>query len=241
MYPPLPKCNNAQNTRLAIVIVNKAFFKKPLTVCHTFLNIIRKSIPFQLTISTQKNDFCFLNSVLENVKPSVRAIIPETITAPRINNQPKVRPNTALEIAEITIIFVAQGMKGMIKTEIILSFFELELLANIKAGTLHPNAVSKLTTDLPEIPNLLKALSSKMLTLDNKPTCWIIVTHINRITILGINDSTVNKPPKIPLTIMLDTQSGALMLLNPVIINADKLFVGPTNAALKFCCNHPPA
>ncbi|MCQ3908486.1 MAG: hypothetical protein MJ200_02845 [Mycoplasmoidaceae bacterium] len=199
----MPICSNTQNAKLAIVIVKNAFFKKPLIVCQTFLNIILISIPFQLTISTQKNDLSFLNNVLEKVNPRINAIVPETITAPKINNQPYVKPNTALDIAEITMILVAQGMKGIIKIEIILSFFELELLANINAGTLQPNAVNKLTIDLPEIPNLLKALSSKILTLDNNPTCWMIVTQIYKIAILGIKERTVNRPPKIPSTIML--------------------------------------
>ncbi|MCQ2957159.1 MAG: hypothetical protein MJ233_05055 [Mycoplasmoidaceae bacterium] len=153
-----------------MVIVKKAFFKNPLIVCQTFLNIILTSRPFQLTISTQKNDFCFLNIVFEKVKPNIKAIIPDNKTAPKINNQPKVKV-IALATAAITIILLAQGMKGIIRTEIILSFLELELRANINAGTLHPNAVNKLTIDRPDNPNLLKALSSKILTLDNNPTC----------------------------------------------------------------------
>ncbi|MCQ2747965.1 MAG: hypothetical protein MJ223_01700 [Mycoplasmoidaceae bacterium] len=155
---------------LAIVIVNIAFLRKPFNVCQTFLNIILMSIPFQFTISTQKNDFSFLNKVLEKVKPSIRAIAPDNTTAPNINNHPHVRV-IALAIAPTTIIFVAQGMKGIISKEITLSFFDELLLANINAGTLHPNAVNWLTTDLPEIPNLLRALSSKIETLDSRPTC----------------------------------------------------------------------
>jgi hypothetical protein len=84
------------------------------------------------------------------------------------------------------------------RMEMILSFLELALRANIIAGTLHPNPVNKFTMLLPLIPNLSNNWSNNTETLDRIPTWLIIFTSTKRITITGIKDKTIKKPFNIP-------------------------------------------
>ena len=125
----------------------------------------------QSTISTKKNDLCFLNIVLEKNKPTNNA------TSPLVNNssvtpiQPSDIPKIILHIVEKTIALALHEINGEINIEITFSFLELLLLAIKIDGTLQPNPVIKLTTLLPLNPNLSKALSNKIEILDMIPTC----------------------------------------------------------------------
>ena len=146
-----------------------------------------------------------------NIKPNIKAILPDKTIANKINIQLYIGPKIILHNDEITKILVAHGINGIIRIEIICSFLLLLDLDNIIAGTLQPNAVNKFIIDRPEIPNLLKALSNRIDTLDNKPICWIIAMHICKIKIGGINAIIINKPPNIPSTNILLIQLGTLM------------------------------
>jgi hypothetical protein len=162
-------CNNNQIIKLARTIIIAAFFTNSFSCNQTLLVITTKSGLRQSTISIIKNDFDFLNIVLENINPINRAIKPDEMVKRIIATHPHV-PNKRFDTKAITITRALQATNGAIKMEMIRSFLELELRANIIAGTLQPNPVNKFTMLLPLIPNLSNTWSNNTDTRERIPT-----------------------------------------------------------------------
>ena len=164
-------CVKNQIIKLAIKINVAALIIKLLICRPTLLKITKKSGFLQSTTSTKKNDLDFLNIVLENVKPIVKAIMPLMNNKNATYIQPNEMPNIIVQTVDKTIVLELHEINGATTNEIICSFFELVLLVIIIDVTLHPNPVSKLTTLLPLSPNLLSARSRRIEILDITPIC----------------------------------------------------------------------
>jgi hypothetical protein len=190
--------SNNHINKFASVIIVTASFQNFLISKPIILAITTKSGALHLTISIKKNDLLFLNIVLEKNKPNNKVTAP-LITMNAINpNHPQVAPKIAVVTNANTTALALQIVIGMIKIEMKRSFLELELLAIITAGTLHPNPVNKLTTLLPLIPNRSNAPSSNTDTRDSIPICCIKLMHRNKIANNGIKVKTVKKPTNKP-------------------------------------------
>ena len=98
------------------------------------------------------------------------------------------------QIAAITIVLVVQAQNGEINVATILSFLLELLLANKIAGTVQPNPVINVTTDLPLIPKWHNNLSNKIDARAKNPVCCKILKQIYKITIEIKNGKTKKKP-----------------------------------------------
>ena len=89
-------------------------------------------------------------------------------------------------------------MNGEIITVVTFSLHELEFLAIVIDGILHPTPVMILMIALPLNPKRLNILSNTIPTLERIPTCSKIPISKERVKIHGKNPMTVKIPPKIP-------------------------------------------
>jgi hypothetical protein len=163
-------CSSNQIIKLANTIMTAAFLINSFNCNQTLLAMTTTSGFLQPTISIKKNDLVLRNIVLEKIKPIISATNPEETVNKIMAVHPHVSPNRRLDTKAITITLALQAINGAIKMEMILSFVELALRANIIAGTLQPNPVNRFTTLLPLMPNLSNIWSNKTDTLDNMPT-----------------------------------------------------------------------
>jgi hypothetical protein len=180
-------------------MINAASFQNFLTCTQIILAMTAKSGARHFTISTKKKDLLLRNIVLDKNNPNSKVTAPLRTIKVIIPNHPKVFPKIALATKLKTIARALQIVIGVISIEINLSFLELELLAIITAGTLHPNPVNRLTTLLPLIPNRSSTSSSNTDTLDKTPVCCIKLTQKNKMIKTGIKVMTIKNPDNKPL------------------------------------------